>query len=265
MKRNLFALCAALLISPLSGWAQLTDDERFAITAGVEFRSLQNFSIFNLDSVVLIDPDNNFRGVYELQDGIGFGGVVRIRLTKMWNLESGIYYTRRRYNFRIQDLQGPFVDQNQFRVISYEIPLKGLVYIQLGDQLFMNVALGVAFNFFASDIIRLERNYNFQGYKPAWVRFGVLGNVGFEWRTKESGYFYLGATWHQIPGEIMRTEVNYYRPSTAEDANGQFEHVGRQRDFLDGTYFSIDLRYFIQPKVERKPKVNRVVPNWKNM
>lgn len=261
MKRTLFAVFAALLLSPLSGLAQLDDDERFAITAGVEFRSLQNFPIFNLDSVVLVDPNNNFRGVYELQDGIGFGGVIRMRLSKIWNIESGLYYTRRRYRFDIQDLQQPFEDQNQFRVISYEIPIKGLVYIQLGDQLYMNVAMGVAFNFFASDIIRLERTYNFQGYKPAWMRFGVLGNVGFEWRTEKNGYFYLGATWHQIQGAIMRTEINYYRAS--EESAGQFEHVGRQRDFLDGTYFSIDLRYFIQPKVDRRPKVNRVIPTWK--
>jgi len=127
------------------------------------------------------------------------------------------------------------------------------------------VAMGTAFNFFASDVIRLERTYNFQGYKPAWVRLGILGNVGFEWRTKESGYFYLGATWHQVPSEIMRTEVNYYRQSTAENGAGQFENVGRQRDFLDGTYFSIDLRYFINPTVEKKSKVNRVIPDWKNM
>lgn len=241
---------------------RIAPEDRFAITAGLELRSLQNFSIFNLDSVSMVDPDQNFRAVYQLRDGIGFGGVVRMRLSRIWNLESGLYYTRRRYDFRIDDLQQPFSAETQFRVISYEIPIKGLVYIQLADQLFMNVSLGVAFNFFASDVISAQQNFNVKGFKPAWMRLGVLGNVGFEWRTEEDGYFYLGATWHQIPGEIMRTEVNYFRP--AEDSPGQFVPAGRQRDVLDGTYFSIDFRYFFNLREpDPKPKVNRVIPDWK--
>jgi len=257
MKESLSIVFLSLWMCASPAFAQLDDDDRFAITAGVEFRSLQNFSLFNLDSVVLIDPDNNFRGVYELRDGFGFGGVIRLRLTRMWNLESGIYYTRRRYNFRLDDLQSNFYDETLFRVVAYEIPIKGLVYIQLGEDLYMNVALGVAFNFFASDVIALEQSYNLKGFKPAWVRLGVLGNVGFEYRTADHGYFYLGATWHQIPAEIMRTEVNYYREGIPPAA--------RQRGPLDGTYFSIDLRYFIAPKVDRRPKVNRVVPDWRRM
>lgn len=244
-----------------AGFAQNKDDDRFAITAGIEIRSLQNFSIFNLDSVVLIDPDNNFRAVYELTNGLGFGGVVRVRLSRIWNIESGLYYTRRNYRFAIQDLQSDFQDETNLRVVSYEIPMKGLVYIQLGEQLYMNVALGVAMNFFASDVIALERQYNFKGFKPSWLRMGVLGNLGFEYRTEKDGYFYLGATWHQIANEIMRTEVNFFRPAE----QGQYVPAGRQRDVLDGTYFSIDFRYFINPKVERKPKYNRVIPDWKNL
>ncbi len=255
----LFSLCAAGGASAQT----FTEDDRFAVTAGIELRRIQNFSVLSADSSVLIDPDQNFRASYQLQSGFGFGGVIRLRLSRIWNVESGLYFTRRRYRFGIRDLQEPFDSRTEFRVMGYEIPFKGLIYIQLGDQLFMNVAMGVALNFTASDVIAAERTYNIKGFKPAWVRLGILGNVGFEWRTEKDGYFYIGATWHQIPGEIMRTEVNYFRP--AENSPGQFLPSGRQRGILDGTYFSIDLRYFINPVVKKKPKVNRVIPDWKNM
>ena len=259
MKKKLFSAFVLTVFLCAAGRSQqFTEDDRFALTAGIEFKLIQNIPVFNLDSAVLIDPDQNFRAVYELQDGFGFGGVIRMRLSRVWNLETGLHYTRRRYRFQINDLQTSFSDETHFRVVGYEIPLKGLVYIQLGDDLYMNVALGASANFFASDVIGLQNIYNIKGFKPSWVRLGVMGNVGVEYRTRKDGYFYLGASWHQMVGEIMRTEINYFREGSPP--------ASRQRDILDGTYFAIDFRYFINPTVKKKkPKVNRVIPDWKNM
>ena len=156
-----------------------SEEDRFAITAGVEVKWLQDFGLLNMDSVVLRDPNQNFRSVYQLVDGMGFGGVIRVRLSRIWNLETGLYYNRRVYRFAIQDIQPPdvqnvFRDETRFRVVGYEIPIKGLVYIQLSDDVFMNVDMGVSMNFVASDVISLHRNYNVKGFKPAWLRVGVI-------------------------------------------------------------------------------------------
>ncbi len=263
MIKKYLAALLPIVFTNVQAYAQPEMEDRFALTAGIEIRSLQNFGIFNMDSVVLIDPDNNFRSVYQLDGGFGFGGVVRVKLTRLWNVESGLYFTRRRYGFRINDLQGPFEGETTMRSVAYEWPVKALVYIQLGDQLYMNVAMGAAANFFASDVISLERTFNFRGFKTDWVRLSVLGSVGLEWRTLESGYFYLGATWHQFNREIMLAEVNYFRP--APDSPGQFVPAGRQRGFMEGTYFSIDFKYFIHPKPPKREKYNVVIPDWKNM
>jgi hypothetical protein len=231
--------------------------EGIELTAGIEFKALLNPGVFNLDSVVLIDDGNNFRAVHEYAGGFGFGGIVRIKLTKIWNIETGLNYTRRRFDMRITDLQAPFDGATSLRVIGYEIPLKGLVYIQMGKQVFMNVALGGSLDFFASDVIAIEQIYRFKGFKNSWARGAVTGSVGLEFRTDKDGYFYLGGTYHQMIGDMMVSEVTYFR-------DGQNPVYG-QRGVLDGTYFSVDFRYFFPMQKPNKPKVNYVKPDWKNM
>lgn len=224
---------------------------------GVEFRLLQNFGILHIDSVVLQDDGKNFRAVYKNTGGIGFGGVVRVRLSDFWNIESGIYYTRRVFNMEITDQKTGFRDETSFRQIGYEIPLKGLVYIRLGERIFGNVALGVSADFFASDVESVEPIYNFRAFKLSWIRTAVLGNLGVEYRTAEDGIFYLGATFHRPFEDIMITQVNYYRDG---DPPAYFKS-GR----LDGTYISLDFRYFFPPTKEKKTDPYRVIPDRNNM
>lgn len=231
-------------------------EEKSPVTLGVELRTLQNFGILNIDSVVLQDAGQNFRAVYQNQGGFGFGGVVRVRLTDFWNLESGIYYTRRSYSLRISDASVGFEDELTFRQVGYEIPLKGLVYIRLGEKLFANVSLGVSADFFASDIEAVEQTYNIRAFKTSWIMAAILGNLGFEYRTEEDGYFYVGATFHRPFEDIMITQVNYYR--------GGDPPPYYQNGTLDGTYFSIDFRYFF-PSNKEETKYRRVIPDWKNM
>jgi hypothetical protein len=243
-----------LLIIPFATTAQ---NEQLGLTVGIEIRSLQNFGILNIDSVVLSDQAQNFRAVYGYEGGFGFGGVVRARLTNFWNLETGIYFTRRRYSFRITDPSNGFTDETSFRVVGYEIPLKGLVYIRLGERLYSNVALGVSADFIASDIESVQPIYNIRAFKDAFLRAAVLGSLGFEYRTDEDGFFYLGASFHQPFGPIMLTQVNYFRNG---DPPAYF-----QNGELEGSYFSIDFRYFFPLETAKQRKVRYVKPDWKNM
>jgi hypothetical protein len=236
--------------------ANAQDEEGVQITAGVEFRALLGMSIFNVDSVVLIDPGNNFRGVYNFSGGMGFGGVIRVKLTKLLNVESGLYFTRRRYDFRIEDLTTDFRDETSFRMVSYEIPIKGLVYIRMADKIYMNVALGFGTNFIASDVISVEQIYNIKAIKLVWMRGSVLGNIGAEYRTEKDGFFYFGFTFNQMLDDIMVTEANYFREGIPP--------AFRQRGPLNGSYLSADFRYFF-PMAKPKKAVKYVNPDWKNM
>jgi len=229
------------------------------LSFGLEIRSLQNFGVLGTDSVVLADADNQFRSVYEFAGGLGFSGLVRIKLTDFWNIETGISYTRQRYEIDFRDLVTGQTDIAQLNVISYALPLKGLVYIRLGENLFANVALGVSANFIASNVeaFGLGNTFSFGGLKTNVIDGAVLGGVGAEFRTDESGYFYLGGSFHQPFNDIMTAQVNYRRDGIAPGFAA--------RGVIEGAYFAIDFRYFFPTKEDNRPKVRVVKPDWKNM
>lgn len=234
---------------------QAQEDQGVQITAGVELRALLSPQLFNADRVDVGDADGNFRATYGYEGGMGFGGVVRVRFTQLWNVETGLYFTRRRYDFNIRDLQTDFTGNTEFRIVSYEIPVKGLVYIRMAEKVYMNVALGMAANFFASDVISIEQEFNVQAFKLSWVRASVLGNMGAEYRTDVHGYFYFGFTVNQTLNDIMITQANYFR----DGQNPAFRGSGP----VNGAYLSADFRYFFP--MARPKQVRYVMPDWRNL
>lgn len=232
-------------------------DKGTRLTAGVEIKSLIPVSFFTPDPVVLREPNGNFVAEYTHQVGMGFGGIIRVKFSEFWNLETGIYYIRRKIEYHIEDQSVGFSATSPMRIIGYEIPVKGLVYIQMDENLFMDVALGVSADFFASDTEVRVPNYDIVTFKKNWIKAAVLGNVGVEYRTDDNGTFYFGATFHKPFGDIMSTQVNYLRDGTPPFyfRNGT----------IDGTYFSIDFRYFFPLEKPSTNKVNYVIPDWDDM
>lgn len=226
---------------------------------GVEVKVLENFGVLNLKSVELNEPSGEFTSTYSFTGGLGFGGVVRVKLTDFWNIETGIHYTRQRYELDFLDQVTGAADQSALSVISYELPVKGLVYIQLGEQVFANVALGLSADFIASNVeaFGLDNNYSFGAIRRSTARAALLGGLGVEFRTEEDGYFYLGGSFHRPFGDTMFSQVTYFRDGTPPPlgAGGT----------ISGAYFSIDLRYFFPNNEKEKPKVRYVTPDWQNM
>ena len=235
---------------------------RGQITGGLEFKRLMNLNLVHLDSTTTTDVDNRFNSTWQLSGGYGFGMSVRLQLTEMWNMESGISYTARKINYRLKDLKTDFTDDLDFKMVSYEIPLKGLVYLRLGENFYADVALGISADFYASNVEAVQNvgtdtssiSYRTIGSKNSWIQMAAIGSLGFEYRTEESGFFYIGASYHASFSPIMSVGTLYY----PEGPNQQYysSYIGS----LDGAYFSIDLRYYLMPKkIDNTPKV--VIPN----
>ncbi len=257
-KRTLLIL--TILASSLYTYGQKNNGVE--LVGGVEFRALVPVSFFTMDPVRLVEDSLNFTSTYSYEGGMGFGGVVRINFNKFINLETGIYFTRRVYKYDIIDpgIVDPSISfdaSTELRTVGYELPIKGLFYVQMAEKIFMNVALGVSADFYASDVESLNPYYSVRAFKQHWIQLGVLGSLGAEYRTEKDGYFYLGATFHQAFGDIYSTQVNYYRDT---DPPAYF-----QNGFIEGAYFSVDFRYFFPQKAEKKNKVRYVKPDWKNM
>ncbi len=108
----------------------------------------------------------------------------------------------------------------------------------------MNASLGIAADMFASNIA--TSGYYFQTYslRKSVINPGVIANIGWEYRTEKSGYFYLGASYHNPFSAIYLSRLEY-------DYNNKDEIVETS---LLGTYFTLDLRYFFQEDPIKKYK-----------
>lgn len=182
--------------------------------------------------------------------GYSFGMVMRHYFLDKVALETGINFTKRRYNLHFEANDGGIEATQDLDVgyINYQIPVSGLVFIKLSDELFMNAAVGVNFDFYPSAIsksgvIDIENSFQFRGFRTEWIQFGANANFGFEYRTKKKGAFYLGATYNQPFTNTMQFTMAWER----EGANTVV------RDFINGSYLTVDFRYFM-PKQKQKKK-----------
>jgi len=182
--------------------------------------------------------------------GYNFGMVVRRDFGKMWSLETGISTVQR--NYRIKYFHPSFTENPDlsFRFIGYEIPLQMLVYVRLGKKMWMNASGGASIDFYPSEVESftdlqkdtLVLDISQTTYRTSWLQFAILANVGFEYRTKESGGFYFGTSFHRPFREIATTITN-------AELNGNPSALAFQ---LSGTYLTLDFRYFFHENPNRK-------------
>lgn len=186
--------------------------------------------------------------------GWNFGMVIRRGITNMWSFETGINMVQRNYTLHI-DYAGLKEKQNlDFRYICYEIPVQGIVFVKLGENLFMNASGGFSFDLYPSNVetsnyTRVDSTtYDFsqKTWKNKWVQVALLANYGFEWRTRESGYFYFGASYHRPFNYIGITRVVVERNKVPSRADA----------LLRGNYLTADFRYFFNEKPERRKPIH---------
>jgi hypothetical protein len=187
--------------------------------------------------------------------GMNLGMVVRRGLTKNWSFETGITFIQRNYKLSFYHPLLNEVTKMNYRFIGYEIPLQGMIYVRLGEQLYMNASAGCSIDMyptnvesFADDRRDTLRFDFFQNtFRKNWIQFSVLANYGFEWRSKEDGYFYLGASFHRPFSEIATTVAQLQINSDPTTVSYQ----------LNGSYLTFDFRYFFHEDPEKRKKVRK--------
>ncbi len=181
------------------------------------------------------------------QSGISFGGLVRHGFTKRLSMETGIIYTKRNYDLSLTDTT--FTGRGGFSIIGYEVPVMALVYIQLDEQLWMDAGLGGCINIFPSDVATFGDFYSHYSARRQKVSPGVIASIGVEYRTKKSGYFYLGFTYHRAMQTLYDSLIEYYPD---RDFTKPFSSIGKAQ--LEGDYFGVDLKYFFHEDPAKKKK-----------
>ena len=166
--------------------------------------------------------------------------VIRRGFTKSISIETGINYVRRNYKLELVDTN--YQHSDEFKFIGYEIPLSLLVFIQLSEKLFTDVALGNSFDFYPSNIETHTDDYLNVGYRRAWLSNALIANIGFEYRTEKVGIFYLGASYHRPYNYIYESRVKWENKS----------NYPRFANNISGNYLTFDIRYFFAEEPLKK-------------
>ncbi len=180
-----------------------------------------------------------------LKNSISFGAEIRYYFTYRFAVVGGIQFTRRNikadyssnYQGNSKGIDTTFSKDLKF--IAYEIPIHALGYVRLSQKVYMSIAGGFNLNFYPSHIKRDNVYVQRVGTKIgkyAWQFFqlGYTANIGWEYRTKNTGIFYLGASYQARFDKMAR--VGFYEGLTI--------HRPKQDHSITGDYFAINLKYF---------------------
>lgn len=248
--KNVFALSLIFLLSSAGTQAQ-----RQVNSMGFQLKPLIPNKFFNFEAAEGASNSDELNAVWIPKVSLNFGMVVRFGFTDMFSLETGINLVRRNFTVESTLDSASVFNKTNFRVTGYEIPLRGLIYVKLGNELYMNAAGGFSIDLYPSDVFASSSEqigadfYDFELFTDSqnWVQLAIEANYGFEYRTKESGWFYIGASYHR---PFSRMAVSQMQATWA---------TGTDRSLieLNGSYFTIDLRYFFHEDPERRKKVKK--------
>lgn len=223
------------------------------VTFGFQLKPMIPNSFVDFGPVT--ETNEDFITTWTPKLGASFGMVVRYGFTNNFSMESGINMVRRNYevdnNEEIVGVQG----QNRFAFVSYEVPIQALYYVQLGEELWMNASGGLSVNLYPSSVYTLSSTqrdsvfFDFEQYasRNSWAQLAIQANYGFEWRTKDKGFFYIGATYHQPFSDMAITEAIMSWNTEVRENYGT----------LSGNYFTLDLRYFFHEDPEDRRKMKK--------
>jgi hypothetical protein len=210
------------------------------ITVGIQYKPVFTVDLLSQKDKTVLQNGVNFS--IGLNSGFAAGMVIRRGITDTYSIEGGINYVKRTYEMKVSE--GNVSEQSKFRIISYEIPVSGLIYIHLSEQFYMNASLGIAADMFASDVTTLGSFVRMYSLRKSVINAGVIANLGWEFRTEKAGYFYLGASYHNPFSDIYLTRMEYDNNTTQEAVEIP----------LSGTYFTLDVRYFFPEAPIKKYK-----------
>jgi hypothetical protein len=232
-----------LFILPFSLFAQ--KENKFGVQNyfGFQARMIVPSNMVGPNSLTL--TKDYFTTTIEQKTGYAFGGVVRLGLSELISIETGLNYIQRFYGFTMQRTDSNIVSTNTMRFIHYDIPVSAVINVKLTKSIFANALLGVALQnkpssvgiidnpkgkheFFHMGLVDIHKK----------ISFDLMTGAGFEYRTKKSGVFYLGGSARIAMAPVFQLVAKY-------------QYVNEERltfGNVNGSYISVDLKYFLPYK-----------------
>src|SRR3569832_497302 len=209
-------------------------------TVGIQVKPIFPVSFLGTGTQTMDEDSVHFD--IALKGGFSAGMLIRKGITNLIALEAGINYVKRTYKFNINETS--YSASSVYRIIGYEIPVSFLVYIRLGEQLFMNASMGASVDMYASNVQSASDKYSVLTVRNHTFQPAVISNIGWEYRTPKAGFFYIGASFH--------------RPFTYEFVSRiHYKRTVNEKEFfntMSGSYLTVDFRYFFHEDPEKKGK-----------
>jgi len=184
------------------------------------------------------------------QASFSYGVEIRHYFTYRFAVNTGIMYTKR--NIKVDYSSEHTTNNNRLtdttftrdlKFIAFEIPVRASGYVRLSKEIYMSIAGGVNINFYPSDI-RVDNVYVQRMGTFGWMFFqlGVSASLGWEYRTKDSGIFFIGGS-YQTRFDNMASILLFEKETI---------HKADYYHNITGSYFSIDFKYFFPINESKK-------------
>ncbi len=204
---------------------------------GIHFKPIIPSSIFRI--VTDEKTQNGINYAVAPQTGYSFGATIRFGLSPHFVLQTDINYIKRNFNFTVTD--SSFNTSIPLRVVSYEIPILATYFIRLSKDVYMGPTLGPSFQFLPTNLYSNNDFVKQHALYTSWLSTSLVVNVGFEWRTETSGYFYFGPTYNMYFKPMYKSGIfynNYNNVNSPPDVTME----------LKGDYFGLIFKYVFPPK-----------------
>lgn len=215
---------------------------------GIQFKPIFPLNIVNTDGKVVRDDETGSTLTIDVNSGYSMGATIRFGLTDRISIETGINYIVRNYSFELTN--NSFSPSSaELKFPGYQLPLVGMVFVRLSENVYMNSSAGISFDMFPTQgVVSHDRDSIEYGLlEKNWVMLSLVANLGFEYRSKKSGYFYLGASYHNTFGDMADVIVSY-----KELNSNQYVKLVDPYPAVNGNYLSLDLRYYFNPEPRKK-------------
>lgn len=189
----------------------------------------------------LLLKNDTLQGEFTQQLGSSFGGVIRVQFKKNIALETGINQVQRHYNIQFTQLDSAITTNKSLKIVAFDIPVNALFFVKLYDKVFMNTSLGPSFVFNPSNVAttNIYNKYNIfraEGRMRSVFAVEMNANLGFEYRTLNKGFFYIGAS--------ARVPIKPIFDVAVSNENSVTHKKMLLYGSMNGTYISFDFRYF---------------------
>jgi hypothetical protein len=175
-------------------------------------------------------------------DGFSYGGIIRYGLTDLISIETGLYYNQRNFSIQSTRTDSALSVDQRLRFVQFEIPIQGNIGIQLSKSIFANAALGAAILYKPTSVATYVNPYDKHEFRQVGLvdinkKLGLdlRTNIGFEYRNKKSGVFYIGAT------AFVQLQSAFILLSKYQYANFKQTAFGD----VNASGFGLDFKYFI--------------------